>query len=134
MKNFLLTTLVLVLVPTIIFVPVYALLIYNFKVNVKDYFNDVQGRWNALQYYYENQRVACDEDVWMLITFDEDAILVDGTILPEIESTCIWNGSSLSYEVDGATTTFLLSFDSNNNLKIVVDDTPYIIILRKSEA
>lgn len=134
MKSFLLKTLILILVPTIIFVPVYAILISASITNSKDYSEIVQGQWNVFQYYYENQRIACNADIWMTVKFDDKSIVVDGTVLPKTETEVTWiSSSSLKYDVDGETYTFLLSFDSNDNLKIVVDGTSYIILLRKSE-
>lgn len=134
MKSFFLTSMILILAPTLIFLPVYALLIYTSVTNVKDYSADIQGQWNAYQYYYENKLIGCNSDVWMSVTIDDKSITVDGTVLPQAESDYTWiNGTSLKYEANGETFTFLLTFDSNNNLKIVVEGTPYIIMLRKSE-
>ena len=134
MKNFFLTTIILILAPLLIFVPVYILLIYTANTNVKDYSDDILGRWSAYQYYYENQRVACNADIWMSMEIDDKTIVVDGTILPQAESDYTWgSNASINYNASGTACTFLISFDSNGNLKIIVDGTSYIILLRKSE-
>lgn len=133
MKKIFITTLVLILVPTLIFVPVYALLIYTYTTNIKDYSDDVLGRWDAYQYYYDNERVACNENTWMSIDIGNDYIIIDGTILPKTDSTYSWSsGTSFNFDTNGETTTFFLSFDAQNNLKIIVDDSNYIIMLRKN--
>ena len=134
MKKILLTSLILVLVPTLVFLPVYIFLIHTAVFGAKDYSEDIQGKWSAFQYYYESERVACNDENYMSITFDGDTIAVDGTVLPEVETEFTWNGgASLSYDAGGESFTYLLSFDNNNNLKIIVDGTSYIILLRRSE-
>ena len=133
MKRFLLTSLILILVPTMLFLPVYLYLVVYSIENAQDYSDDVQGEWSAFQYYYESQRVACNDEKYMSITFEDNTITIEGTVLPETETGFTWQGgTSLTYTADGTTYTYLISFDSNNNLKIVVDGTSYIIMLRRS--
>jgi len=132
MKKLVLTSLILILVPTLLFLPAYGYLIYTANTNAHDYKEDVQGQWEAIQYYYGKDRVACKDDIWMKITFDEDTIVIDGTVLPATESKLFWeSGTSLSFEANGEKMLYLLSFDAQNNLKIIIDGTPYIIVLRR---
>ena len=132
MKRFFLTSLILILVPTLLFLPLYCYLLYTSVVEAEDYSEVVEGKWDAFQYYYGNERVVCKDETYLSITFAGDTITVEGTVLPEYKGAFTWDGgTSLSYEVGGESYVYLLSFDTNNNLKIIVDDTPYIILLRK---
>lgn len=133
MKKVLFTTLVLILVPSLLFLPMYLLMIHTAKTGLEDYSDDVIGTWSAFQYYYENERFACNDDEWMNVTFSGESIAIEGTILPISDTACTWlSGSSLSYGSENQTTTLFLSFDTQNNLKITVNDTSYIILLRKN--
>ncbi|MBO5867824.1 MAG: hypothetical protein J6Q54_02815 [Oscillospiraceae bacterium] len=133
MKRVILTTLIILIVPCLMFLPIYGYLIYTANVNAKDYRQEIQGDWETIQYYYEGQRVACNEESWMHLTFGEDTLSVRGTVLPETDTACTWeSGCAVSYEQDGEKVSFLLSNDAHNNLKIIVDGTSYIILLRRS--
>ena len=134
MKKIIVTSLILILVPTLLFAPVYIFLIYSAMANNVDYAADVQGNWTGIQYYYGSERVACKEENRIDMSFDADTITVSGNVLPEAMTTFSWkDNSTLEYQVDGEAFTFLLSFDANHYLKIIVDGTPYIILLRRSE-
>lgn len=134
MKRLLLTSLVLVLISALLFAPVYGLLIYTVNNNAVDYSGEVGGSWKVFQYYKGNERVVCNEEVYMNLTLTEDTILVEGTVLPEVDTSYTWNnGTSFSYECEGSTMTFFLSFDTNNNLKITTSDSEYILLLRRQE-
>ena len=134
MKKLVLTSLILILVPTLFFTPVYIHLIVSSLENVHDFTEDVQGGWTAIQYYHGSERVACNEEHHISISFEGDVITVSGNVLPESRTAFSWiDGTTLTYEVNGETFTYLLSFDANNYLKIIVDGTSYIILLRRSE-
>ena len=134
MKRIVLTSLVLVLIAALLFAPVYGLLIYTVNNNVVDYSGEVCGRWMVFQYYKGNERVVCNEETYMNLTLTEDKILVEGTVLPEVDTSYTWNnGISFSYECEDSTMTFFLSFDTNNNLKITASDGGYLLLLRREE-
>lgn len=134
MKKIIVTSLILVLVPTMLFTPFYIYLIYSSLANSYDYAANIEGKWIGMQYYYGSERVACKEENRIDMAFDADTITVSGDVLPEAKTAFSWKDSStLEYQVDGETFTFLLSFDANHYLKIIVDGTPYIILLRRSE-
>lgn len=133
MKKISLTTIVFVIVPALIFAPMYILMIYTANTSLEDYSNDVIGSWEAFQYYFENERFACNEDDWMNIAITNDSITIDGTVLPVTDTTYTWlSGASLKYESDDQTTTLFFSYDAHNNLKVIVDDSSYIILLRRN--
>ena len=134
MKRLLLTSLMLVLISALLFAPVYGLLIYTINNNAVDYSGEVGGNWKVFQYYKGNERVVCNEEVYMNLTLTADKILVEGTVLPEVYTYYSWyNGTSYSYECECSTMTFFLSFDNNNNLKITTSDSGYILLLRREE-
>lgn len=134
MKKILFTSFILVLIPTIIFVPIYALMYYTANSNVKDYTDDIIGNWEAFQYYYEAERFVCDETDNLTVKINDKAIQISGSILENIETSYTWiSGTALSYEVDGNIITMFFSFDSRGNLQIKIENTSYIILLRRSE-
>ena len=134
MKKILFTSLIIVVVSCVIFVPVYLLLIHTASTNVVDYSADIQGKWNAYQYYYDKDRVVCNDEIWMTLEIVDDEITIKGTVLQEVNCNFNWlNGTSLSYSFGEENTTFYLSIDENDNLKITIAEDSYIILLRRAE-
>lgn len=132
MKRILLTSVLVVLIPTLMFVPLYGLLIHTAQTSLADYRSEVIGSWEAIQYYENKQRVACDEDKNIQITFTEDHIQIDGTVLPRTDSDIEWkSGTSLFVTLDGERTVLYLGFDNFNNLKITVGADGIIVLLRR---
>lgn len=132
MKRILLTSVLVVLIPTLMFVPLYGLLIHTAQTSLADYRSEVIGSWEAIQYYENKQRVACDEDKNIQITFTEDQIQIDGTVLPRTDSDIEWkSGTSLFVTLDGERTVLYLGFDNFNNLKITVGADGIIVLLRR---
>lgn len=133
MKKILWTSLLVVLIPTLMFAPLYGLLIHTTQTSLSDYRSDVIGSWEAIQYYENKQRIACDDTHNMQITFDDDHILIEGTILPRTDSEIEWkSGTSLFVNLDGSQTVFYLGFDNFNNLKVTVGADGIIVLLRRS--
>ena len=133
MKRILSTSLIIVLVSALIYAPVYIYLIYTVSANQVDYTSVMQGKWNVYQYYHEKDRVACDDENWMTLEIDGEQLKIEGNVLPETECSFTWlNGNSISFDADGKNTIFYLSFDANNNLKINVAETTYVLMLRKA--
>lgn len=134
MKRILFTSLIIVLVSCIIFVPVYTFLIHTASANKVDYSADIQGKWTAYQYYHGNDRVACKDEVWMTLEIVEDEITVKGTVLPEVKCGFTWlSGISFFYQTEEEKTTFYLSMEDPDHLKVTVGDSSYIILLRRAE-
>ena len=132
MKRILLTSVLVVLIPTLMFVPLYGLLIHTAQTSLADYRSEVIGSWEAIQYYENKQRVACDEDKNIQISFTEDHIQIDGTVLPRTDSDIEWkSGTSLFVTLDGERTVLYLGFDNFNNLKITVGADGIIVLLRR---
>lgn len=134
MKRILFTSLIIVIVSCVIVTPVYLLLIHTVSNNSTDYSADIQGKWNAFQYYNDKERVACNEEIWMTLEINDDELTINGTVLEEVKCNFNWlSGTSLSYTTGEDDTIYYLSIDDNNNLKITIADTSYIILLRKAE-
>lgn len=133
MKKILLTSLLLVLIPALMFAPLYGLLIYTAQTSLADYRSNVTGSWEAIQYYQNKQRIPCNEENNMQITFTEDRIQINGTVLPQTDSAIEWkSGTSLFMTLDGERTVLYLGFDNFNNLKITVGADGIIVLLRRS--
>lgn len=134
MKRILFTSLIIVTVSCVIFVPVYLLLIHTMSTNAVDYSSDIQGKWSAYQYYYNKERVACNDEIWMTFEIVDEEIIIKGTVLQEVKCNFNWlSGNSLSYRLDDENTTFFLSIDDKDNLKITIAEASYIILLRRVE-
>lgn len=133
-KKIILTSLIIILIPFILFLPPYVALIYSTTVNSVDYSADIPGKWDAYQYYYESQRIACNEETWMSLTVENNKLTLEGTVLPETECEFKWlSGTSISYESNEKINVFHLSIDEKGNLKLVTENDGYVIMLRKSK-
>ena len=62
MKKIVLSSIVIVLIPTLVFLPIYALMVHTANTGLEDYSDDIPGKWRAFQYYYESERYVCDEE------------------------------------------------------------------------
>ena len=136
-KKLAIASLILLLAPTLVFVPLYALMINAKNTNVRDYENKVVGSWEAFQYYRGSGRVVCDETDFMSITFDEGTLTVGGTVLPEFEGPYSWRGgAAVTYGANGQGDDFetlYVSFDSRDNLRLETGDGAFIVLLRRVE-
>lgn len=134
MKKILLSSLLIILVPSLMFLPVYLLMLHTANTSLEDYSDDVLGKWSAFQYYYESERFVCDDEHSMTLEITDSDLVLDGNILPPVKAPYVWqSGSAVSFDSQGKETTFFFSFDSHGNLKISLEGTSYIILLRKME-
>lgn len=132
-KSVLWTSLLLVLIPALMFAPLYGLLIRTAGTSLADYRGDVVGTWEAIQYYDGKDRIACGAERNMGMTFGEDSLRIWGTILPETDTQIEWkSGTSFFVDMDGERTVIYLSFDSFNNLKLNVGADGIIVLLRRN--
>ena len=134
MKKIITTTIILIIVPVILFVPIYVFMSHSASVNAKDYSNEILGSWEAFQYYQGTERYVCDDANNMLLEITADQLIVSGTVLPQSETSYQWyNGTSISFNRDGKDIVFYFSLDEKGILKLTVADSSHIILLRKSE-
>ena len=132
MKRILWTSVLVVLIPTLMFAPLYVLLISTAQTSLADYRSEVIGSWAAIQYYENKQRIPCDEDQNIYVTFGDDRIQINGTVLPETDSAIEWkSGTSLFATLDAEQTVLYLGFVNFNNLKITVGADGIIVLLRR---
>ena len=134
MKKIIATTLILIIVPIILFVPIYVFMSHSAADNAKDYSNEILGNWEAFQYYQGTERYVCNDTNNMLLEITADQLIVSGTVLPQSETSYQWyNGTAISFNRDGKDIIFYFSLDGKGILKLTVADSSYIILLRKSE-
>lgn len=134
MKRIVTTTLILIIVPIILFVPIYFFMSHSASVNAKDYSNEIIGNWEAFQYYQGSERYVCDDTNNMLLGITADQLIVSGTVLPKSKTTYQWyTGTAVSFNRNGENIIFYFSLDAKGVLKLTVDDNSYIILLRRSE-
>ena len=134
MKRILTTTLILIIVPIILFIPIYFFMSRSASVNAKDYSNDIIGNWEAFQYYQGSERYVCDNANNMLLEITAEQLIVSGTVLPKSKTSYQWyNGTAIRFNRNGENIIFYFSLDAKGVLKLTVDNNSYIILLRKGE-
>lgn len=137
MKKLLYTSIVIILVPSLIFIPLCIVISMNAEKNMVDYSKDIMGTWNAFQYYAGKDLIVCDSENSLTLTFDGESISVSGndTILTNIDNCEYkWNGPvTVTYSIDNKTIELFISFNSHGNLQVKTSDGEYTILLRKSE-
>ena len=137
MKKMAVTSVVLIVIPTLLFIPLCILLSNSAAHNNVDYSKDVLGTWEAFQYYADSERFVCDEENALTIIFDANSLSVlgTGTILDSVDSIdYTWtSGVSLSYTFGKSVTRIYISFNTRGNMQIKTDDGKYTILLRRAE-
>ena len=134
MKRILTTSLILIIVPVILFLSIYLFMVHSASVNAKDYSTQLLGSWVAFQYYQGSERYVCDEINNISIEITNDEVIVLGSVLPQSKTSYQWySGTAISFNRDGENVLFYFSLDDKGILKLTVADSSYIILLRKSE-
>lgn len=137
MKKLAFTSIVLVIIPTLLFIPLCILISNSAAHNNVDYSQDVLGTWEAFQYYADSEMFVCDKENALTVVFDADSLSVlgTGTILNRVDSIgYTWtSGVSLSYTFGESETRIFVSFNTRGNMQIKTDDGKYTILLRRAE-
>lgn len=137
MKKLVFTSIVLIVIPTLLFIPLCILISYSATHNNVDYSQDVLGTWEAFQYYADSEMFVCDDENALTIVFDVDSLSVLGTetILNRADNTdYIWTSSvSISYTLGESKTRIFISFNTRGNMQIKTEDGRYTILLRRTE-
>ena len=138
MKKVFKLSIVLVIIPTILFIPFCILILYYANQNVVDYSQDVIGTWDAFQYYDNGEMFVCDEEREMRLVFEVDTLSVcgSGMILENTDNTdYTWkSGVSLVYPTTDGEKVLFISFKSHGNMQIKTEDGGLTILLRKAIA
>ena len=135
-KKLAIASLILLLAPTLVFVPLYAFMVHAKNATARDYASEVVGTWEAFQYYVGPERIVCDEKDFATVTFDDGSISVKGTVLPEYEGPCSWSGSVVTAGPTGqddGVASLHASLDSRGNLRLETGDGGLVVLLRRTE-
>ncbi len=137
MKKLAITTILLILIPTLLMAPLYLWMSKSASEHVIDYTQDVIGTWNASQYYAGKELIVCDEEHALGMIIESDTITVTGseTVLENVnEKPYIWKSKvSISYEDSNKTVNLTVSFNARGNLQLKTEDGQYTILLKKAE-
>ncbi len=133
-KKLIVSSLIIVLVPTVLFIIVYAWLsavISNYSV---DYSKDVIGEWTAIQYYVGKEKYVCDEEHPVTVSITENTITVSGEGVPMLDGNYTWRtGEVIETTYQEEVVLIKVSFDSNNHLKLKFDDPDLSMLLTVQE-
>lgn len=133
MKKIIITSLLILLVPSVLFFPIYFLMMHEIH-NAEDNVGELYGQWQAFQYYAGADRVVCDEEHTITVTLDADHLSIEGSVLPAVSADCEWEGQRMiRYEQAGGEAQLFLTLDDEGRLKITTEDPVYTILLRRSE-
>lgn len=133
-KKILITSLVLVIVPTILFSILYGVMVNVIYNSGEDYSQEVIGEWTGTQYLKNKQLTACDDDECISLIFDEDYIYVDGTILEPGNYSYKWDtGSIARVKYKNEDTIFVISINSIGQMKVIINSMDYIITLSEAD-
>lgn len=133
-KKILITSLILVIVPTILFSILYGIMVNVIYNSGEDYSQEVIGEWAGVQYLKNKQLTACNDDECITLTFDKDYIYVDGTILEPGNYSYKWDtGSIARVKYKNEDTIFVISINSIGQMKVTINSMDYIITLSKAD-
>ncbi|MSC86285.1 hypothetical protein GKG40_20710 [Eubacterium sp. BIOML-A1] len=135
MKKIAITSIILIIIPALLFVPLYIIISITAAHNDIDYSRDVIGTWEAFQYYEDSKMFVCDDENALVLdlTVDSLSVIGTGTILKNVDSIDYkWtSGVSISYQSDMSETILFVSFNSRGNLQIKTEDGSKTILLRR---
>ena len=132
-KKIILSVLALVVIPTIIFLPVYALMAHTIHNDLENFQDVVIGEWEGIQFYHNKERFVCDDENRITIIFNDDEMVINGSVLSEGTYPYTWTSpTSLSIDYEGNSRLFVFSHTSNGNLQIAVEGLDYTLVLRSS--
>ncbi len=133
-KKLILSSLIIVLVPTVLFVIVYSWLSVVTAHYRVDYSGNVVGEWTAIQYYAGKEKIVCDEEHTVFVNITEDTISICGDGVPSLDGNYTWKtGEVMETIYQGETVLIRVSFDSNNNLKLKFDNPDFTFLLTVQE-
>lgn len=132
-KKILISILALIVIPTAIFLPVYALMAHTVHNDLENFQDTIIGDWEGIQFYHNNERFVCDDDTQIALSFSDGKLEIKGNILTEGIYPYNWAGaSSMRIDYEGTSTLLIFSHASSGYLQIAVDGLDYKLIFRPS--
>ena len=133
-KKILITSLILIIVPTILFSVLYGIMVNVIYNSGEDYSQEVIGQWSGVQYLKSKQLILLGEEEYLDLTFDEEYIYIDGTILESGKYPYQWDtGSIARVQYKDQDHIFVISINSIGQMKIAINSMDYIITLGKAD-
>lgn len=133
-KKILITSLILIIVPTILFSVLYGIMVNVIYNSGEDYSQEVIGQWSGVQYLKSKQLIPLGEEEYLDLTFEEEYIYIDGTILESGKYPYQWDtGSIARVQYKDQDHIFVISINSIGQMKIAINSMDYIITLGKAD-
>ena len=131
-KKIIITSLILFLVPTILFAVLYGVMRYAIYNTGDDYSQQIIGNWEGVQFLSNKQLQPCDESNAISLLFDENTVEIGGTLVKTGKYEYKWDtGSIAKVNIDGEKTIFVFSINSIGQLKVTINAMDYIITFNK---
>lgn len=133
-KKLILSSLIIIIVPTVLFLIVYAWLsIVASRYNV-NYSGAVVGKWTTIQYYFGKEKIVCNEDNKVSVYITENTITISGDGVPTLDGNYTWKtGEVMETIYQDEPVLIRVSFDSNNYLKLKFVNPDYTFLLTTQE-
>ena len=127
-RKIVITSLILVIVPSILFAILYGIMSYVIYNTGEDYKEEIKGEWTGVQYLSNKQLFLCDESNNISLKFEDEKIYIDGTVMQPGEYSYKWNtGSIAKVDYMGEDCIFVISINSIDQLKVTINSMNYII-------
>lgn len=134
-KKLVTTSLILFLVPTILFSMLYSVMRYTIYNAGEDYSQQIIGGWEGTQYLSSKQLHPCDKHDSIVMFFDENSVEINGTLIKEGKYEYKWDtGSIAKVDIDGEKYIFVFSINSLGQLKVAINAMDYIITFNRVDA
>ena len=134
-KKIVITSLILILVPSVLFSVLYGFMSYVIYHSGEDYSEQVIGEWVGIQYLDNKQKIAFDESNYIILNFDKDTLHIEGTLLEAGDYNYKWDtGSIARVTYNNKDCIFVISINSLQQLKVTINAYDYIITLTRAES
>lgn len=131
-KKIVITSLILVLIPSILFSILYGIMSYVIYHGGEDYSEKSIGNWKAIQYISEKQLYPCNEERSFSLEIKENKMVISGNLLKPGEYDYKWDtGSIAKINYGDEKLIFVVSINSIDQMKITINSMNYIITLER---
>lgn len=131
-KKIVITSLILVIVPSILFSILYGVMTHVIYNSGEDCSEAVLGEWAGIQYLTDKQLNMCDDDTAIGVTFEENCLVITGNLLEPGTYDYSWDtGSIARVKYNNEDCIFVLSVNSIGQLKMTINSMDYIITFNK---
>lgn len=131
-KKIVATSLILVLIPSLLFSVLYGIMYYVIYHGGDDFTAQAAGSWHAVQYLSDKQLYPCSEEKCLGLEVREDSLTVTGTLLTPGDYSMKWDtGSIMRVQYGDEELIFVVSVNSLGQMKITINALHYIITFER---